>query len=127
MNLRMDEIDLTPENLASRIREFNLTKRVQFGRLTITIDLKGTLKVVVYSKWYHQENVTQAEAESDLKAAKAFVAKICSKNEGFDNAFKDCPVEYEFCFDYGTAADLLFRLVGDKAENAVGTLNSTSR
>jgi hypothetical protein len=115
----MDKIDLTPEKLASQFREFDLTKRVQFGRLTIVVNREGILKVVVYSKWYHQENVTQTEAENDLKAAKEFVAEICSKSEDFKNAFKNYPVEYEFCFDYGTAAVLLYRLVGDKVESAV--------
>ena len=115
----MDEVDISTEQLVSRYREFSLTKRVQFGRLVISLDREEIIRVVVYSKWYHQENVTQSEAESDLKAAKEFVAEICSKSEDFKNAFKSHSVEYEFCFDYGTAAVLLFRLVGDKVESAV--------
>jgi hypothetical protein len=114
----MDDTDITSEQLIPKFREFELTKRVQFGRLVISFDPQQTLKVSVYCRWRYQENATQAEAEGDLKAAKEFISDICSKNEGFKKAFEKHTVQYEYLFDYGTAAVLLYRLAGNKAEKA---------
>ena len=46
----MDEVDISTEQLVSRYREFSLTKRVQFGRLVISLDREEIIRVVVYSK-----------------------------------------------------------------------------
>jgi len=74
------------------------------GGLNIRKDMKGRVVVVCYSKWHNRESLTEKEAIERIEIAKQEVAALSEAFPELETVIEDAGVDFEFCYDYGTAA-----------------------
>ncbi len=93
--------------MTHRWSDFVAGRSLVFGDLTIRKDEEGKVVVVCYSKWYYRESLTEKEARERIDTAKQEFAALSEAFPQFKNVVGVAGVDFEFCYDYGTAAVLV--------------------
>jgi len=74
-----------------------------FGDLNIRKSKDGRIVAGCYSSYSRRENLTEAEARERISVAREEVAALAAAFPELKKEF-DRGVDFEFCYDYGTAA-----------------------
>ncbi len=75
-----------------------------FGGINVRKGKNGKIIVVCYSKWHVRESLTEKEAKERIEVAKDEIAALSDAFPQLKSEVDRLGVEFEFCYDYGTAA-----------------------
>jgi hypothetical protein len=106
------------QEVTHRWQDFMSGHPLRFGPINLRKDKRGRVVVGCYSDCYYQENLTEKEARERIDLAKKEVASLADAFPQLKDEIDRSGVDYEFCYDYGTAAVLV-------AEERSGVFKST--
>ncbi len=92
------------QEVRNRWQDFMNSRPLFFGGINLRKDKNGRIVVACYSECYYQENVTEKEARERIDLAKQEVAALADTFPQLRAEIEASGVDYEFCYDYKTAA-----------------------
>jgi hypothetical protein len=106
------------QEVTHRWPDYLAGRPLRFGGLNIRKEKDGRIIAGCCSKSYFPENITEKEARDRIDVAKEEISALTDAFPELKAEIDLAGVDYEFCYDYGTAAVLV-------AEERGGVFRST--